>query len=213
MMNEDKLTAAAASVAEWQTNVRTINEKIVKAAGVFAESQKIRQEHVLAAALGDHDARERLDHVLEDDRKARELEDLRSSLPIAEAALANAQRAQKSAEVEWRRTEVERLARARVEAAAAIDQAFADFSKAWSEYQALGHELLNLASQAPGANALFLAETVDGVGRLVASLPAKPFLAIRDRFNFMPISTSKSLAASEAAYWRLSPPIDEVKAA
>jgi hypothetical protein len=69
--------------------------------------------------------------------------------------------------------------------------------------------LLNLASQDPGANALFLAETVDGVGRLVASLPAKPFLAIRERFNFMPISTSKSFAAAEASYWRLSPPVEE----
>jgi hypothetical protein len=209
MMNEDKLTAAAASVAEWQTNVRTINEKIVKAAGVFAESQKIRQEHVLAAALGDHDARERLNHVLEDDRKARELEDLRSSLPIAEAALANAQRAQKSAEVEWRRTEVERLARARVEAAAAIDEAFADFSRAWATFESLGHELIGLASAEPNANALYLAETADGVGRLVASLPAKPFLAIRERFNFMPISTSKSFEAAEASYWRLSPPVEE----
>jgi hypothetical protein len=212
MMNEDKLTAAAASVAEWQTNVRTINEKIVKAAGVFAESQKIRQEHVLAAALGDHDARERLNHVLEDDRKARELEDLRSSLPLAEAALANAQRAQKSAEVEWRRTEVERLACARVKAAAAIDEAFADFSRAWATFESIGHELIGLASAEPGANALYLSETVDGVGRLVASLPRIPFLAIKERYPFMAVSTSKSLAAAEAAYWRL-PPADEAKAA
>ena len=213
MMNEDKLTAAAASVAEWQTNVRTIADKIAKAEAALAESQKRRQEHVLAAALGDHDARERLDHVLDDDRKAeRELQDLRSALPLAEAALANAQRAQKSAEVEWRRTEVERLARARVEAAAAIDEAFADFSRAWATFESLGHELIGLASAEPGANALYLSETVDGVGRLVASLPRIPFLAIKERYPFTAVSTSKSLAAAEAAYWRL-PPADEAKAA
>ena len=210
MMNEDKLTAAAASVAEWQTNVRTINEKIVKAAGVFAESQKIRQEHVLAAALGDHDARERLDHVLEDDRKARELEDLRSSLPIAEAALANAQRAQKSAETEWRRSEVVRLARARVEEAAAIDRALSEFSKAWSEYQALGLQLFNVAADDHAGNIHGFTESVDGMLRLAAALPHQPFYDLRWRHSFAPIGSGPPLATAESTYWRL-PPV-EVKA-
>jgi hypothetical protein len=208
MMNEDKLTAAAASVAEWQTNVRTINEKIVKAAGVFAESQKIRQEHVLAAALGDHDARERLDHVLEDDRKARELEDLRSSLPIAEAALANAERTLKSAETEFRKKEIERLAYARVGAARQIDQALADFSAAFADYEKLGRELYAAASDFQ--NQISLSETFDGMARLSAALPMKPFYDLRHRHSFAPIGTSSSLALSESMYWRL--PLVEVKA-
>jgi len=107
---------------------------------------------------------------------------------------------------------VVRLATLRIQAAAAIDSAFADFSRAFDTFASLGSELLDLASQEPGANSLFLAETISGEARLAASLPAKPFLALRERFNFMPISTSKSLAAAEAAYWRL-PPIEVVKAA
>jgi hypothetical protein len=211
-MMTDKLNQAAASVSEWNTKIWKLREGIGKAEAVHAEGEHRRQQHVLDAALGDPEAKQRLEAILDDDRKAeRELQDLRSALPLAEAALANAQRAQKSAEVEWRRTEVERLARARVKAATAIDEAFADFSRAWATFESIGHELIGLASAEPGANALYLSETVDGVGRLVASLPAKPFLAIRDRFNFMPISTSKSLAAAEALYWRL--PDDEAKAA
>ena len=106
-----------------------------------------------------------------------------------------------------------RLARERVAAAAAIDSAFADFSRAFDTFASLGSELLDLASQEPGANALFLAETISGEARLVASLPARPFLQIKERYPFMPISTSRSLAASEAQYWRLSPPTESEKAA
>jgi hypothetical protein len=131
---------------------------------------------------------------------------------LATDRLKEAENAHRAAEVEWRKAEVERLARARVAAAAAIDQAFADFSKAWSEYSALGGDLFDLASQEPGANALYLSETIDGVGRLVASLPAKPFAAIREKYPFMAISTAKSMADSERSYWRL-PPVEADKAA
>jgi hypothetical protein len=209
----DKLNEAAASVTTWRDRVRTIQENIAKAESVAAVSIRARQENVLAASLGDDAARENLSTVLEDDRRAeRELQDLRLALPLAEQELRTAEAAHRAAEVEWRRTEVERLALARVEAAAAIDSAFAEFSRAWALFESLGHELLDLASQAPGANALYLAETVDGVGRLVASLPRNPFLAIKEKFPFMAVSTHKSLADSERSYWRL-PAVETTKAA
>ena len=157
-------------------------------------------------------AKNTLDKLLTEDLAAeRTLADLRLVLPQAEAELRTAENAHRAAEAEWRRAEVNRLARERVAAAAEIGKAFAYFSKAWANYSALGDELLGLASQEPNSNALYLAETISGEARLVASLPAKPFLAIRERFNFMPISTSKSFAAAEAAYWRL--PAVEVRAA
>jgi hypothetical protein len=185
----------------WQLPRRKKSSRAVN----FVGSRMFCRPHVATVA-----AKNTLDKLLTEDLAAeRTLADLRLVLPQAEAELRTAENAHRAAEAEWRKAEVNWLAVARVKAASAIDQAFADFSTAWSEYQALGHELLNLASQDPGANALFLAETVDGVGRLVASLPAKPFLAIRERFNFMPISTSKSFAAAEASYWRLSPPVEE----
>jgi len=210
--HESNLEAAAAAVHEWQAKVRTISQNIEEAEAVVAASARRRSEHVLAASLGDDAARKHLDHVLQDDRQAESnLEDLRLALPLVLEQLKASEHAHREAEIEFRRARVHHLARQRVEAGAAIDQAFSDFAAAWSDYESLGHELLDLASQEPGANVMYLSETVDGVGRLAASLPAKPFLAIRERFNFMPISTSKSLAAAEAAYWRL--PVDEAKAA
>jgi hypothetical protein len=209
---QSKLEQSAAAVAEAQANVRTITENISKAEAIVAAAAHRRTEHELAAALGNYESRNHLEQILRDDSEAeRQLQIQQRALPLALERLKSAENAHRDAEAEQRKADVSRLARERVDAAAAIDQAFADFSKAWSEYQALGHELLNLASQEPNSNALYLAETVDGVGRLVASLPAKPFLAIREKFNFMPISTSKSFAAAEAAYWRL--PAIEAEAA
>jgi hypothetical protein len=212
MMN-DRLNEAAAAVATWRDRVRNLTENIAKAEAVAAASVRARQENVLAASLGDDAARANLAAVLEDDRRAeRELQDLRLALPLAESELRTAEAALRIAETEFRRSELDRLARERVAAAAAIDQAFADFSRAWATFESLGHELLDLASQAPGANALFLAETISGEARLAASLPRNPFLAIKEKFPFMAISTHKSLADSERSYWRL-PAVDEVKAA
>jgi tRNA U55 pseudouridine synthase TruB len=213
MHHESKLEAAAASVSEWNTKIRKLREDIAKADATLAESRHLRQTHVLEAALGDSAAKENLATVLVDDRKAeRELEDLSLALPLAESELRTAEGAHRIAETEFRRSEVERLSRSRVEEAAAIDRAFADFSKAWSKYESLGHELLGLASES-GSNALYLAETISGEARLVASLPRNPFLAIKEKFPFMAVSTHKSLADAERSYWRLPPIESETKAA
>ena len=211
MMNEDKLNQAVAAVAEWQTNVRTINEKIATATAALSEAKKRRQESVLSAALGDHDARERLDHVLEEDRKADlDLEILRSSLQIAETELASAERAQKDAEAEWRQAEVYRLARERCSAAAAIDAALAAFNDAWIEYTKIGQQLFSASIDRQ--DQLYLAENFDGLRRLASALPHQPFFDLRHRHSFAQIGGGAPLAVSEAAFWRL--PIDEaVKAA
>jgi hypothetical protein len=211
MMNEDKLNQAVAAVAEWQTNVRTINEKIATATAGFAESQKRRQEHILSAALGDHGARERLDHVLEEDRKAElDLEILRSSLQIAETELASAERAQKAAETEWRKVTIDNLARERCSAAAAIDAALAAFNDAWIEYTKIGQQLFSASIDRQ--DQLYLAENFDGLKRLASALPHQPFFDLRHRHSFAQIGGGAPLAVSEAAFWRL-PPAEAVKAA
>jgi hypothetical protein len=213
-MMSDRLNEAAAAAHTWRDRVRTLTENIAKAEAVAAASVRARQENVLAASLGDVAAKENLATVLEDDRRAeRELQDLRLALPLATSKLTEAEATHRAAEAEWRKAEVDRLARERVEAAAEIDRAFADFSAAWSRYESLGADLLDLASQEQNSNALWLSETVSGVARLVASLPAVPFLQIKERYPFMPIATSKSLAAAEAQYWLLSPPTESEKAA
>jgi hypothetical protein len=207
---QSKLEQSAAAVAEAQANVRTITENISKAEAIVSAAAQRRTEHELAAALGNHESRNHLEQILRDDSEAeRQLQIQQRALPLALERLKSAENVHRAAEAEWRKAEVNRLARERVAAAAEIGKAFAYFSKAWANYSALGDELLGLASQEPNSNALYLAETISGEARLVASLPAKPFLAIRERFNFMPISTTKSFAAAEAAYWRLSPPVEE----
>jgi hypothetical protein len=212
-MNGQSNKTAADEVAFWRGLVQKIQADIGIAEATVSGSEARRTKHTLAAAMADDDAKKHLATVLEDDPRAeRELRDLKLALPQAEAELANAERALKAAEAEHRRAEVERIALLRVEAAAAIDRAFADFNKAWATFSDLGSELIGLASQDPGANALYLAETVSGEARLVASLPRNPFLAVKEKFPFMAVSTQNSVADSERNYWRL-PPVDEVKAA
>jgi hypothetical protein len=201
------LEEAGASVATWRDRVRTLNENISKAEAVAAASVRNRRENVLAASLGDDAAKINLAEVLEDDRKAtRDLEDLRLALPLAEQELRTAENDHRVAEAEFRKAEVVRLARDRVEAARQIDQAFADFSAAWQRYESLGHQLYNAASY-DHQNQIYLSETCDGLARLSAALPMKPFYDLRHRHSFAPIGTSSSLAAAESSYWRL--PTDE----
>jgi hypothetical protein len=211
--HHDKLEAAGAEIADWNAKIGKLREDIAKAEAALADSTRIRQQHVLEAALGDDGAKNRLAGVLQADREAeRQLDDLKMALPAALERLRAAESEHRAAEVEWRKVELDRISRCRVAAAEKIDAAFAAFSSAWIEYEQLGRELLGLASQDQNANALYLSETISGEARLAASLPAKPFLAIKERFHFLPVSTSNSLAAAEALYWRL-PPVEADKAA
>jgi hypothetical protein len=212
-MHHDRLNKATAAIADWNARIFKLRDDIAKAEAALADSTRVRQQHVLDAALGDDGAKQRLEGVLEADRKAeRQLDDLKIALPAAMERLRAAENDRRVAESEFRKAEVNRLARKRVAAAAAIDQAFADFSKAWSEYEALGKELFNAAADDHAANIHSFTESVDGMLRLAAALPHQPFYDLRWRHSFAPIGTSSSLAAAESSYWRL-PPIEETKAA
>jgi hypothetical protein len=212
-MMTDKLNQAAASVSEWNTKIRKLREDISTAEAALADSTRIRQQHVLDAALGDDGAKSRLAEVLNADRDAeRRVADLQLALPAALERLRAAENDHRTAEAEWRKAEVNRLARERCEAAAAIDKALSDFSKAWANFEALGLQLFNVAADDHAGNIHSFTESVDGMLRLAAALPHQPFYDLRWRHSFAPIGTSSSLAVSEAAFWRL--PIDEaVKAA
>jgi predicted nucleic acid-binding Zn-ribbon protein len=210
-MHESNLDAAAALVADKRKNVSDIRAAIAAQEKVIAAGEQRRQAHTLQAALGDVAAKDALAKLLHEDIAAeRILADLRLSLPQAERELANAEQAQKSAEAEWRRFEVVRLARDRVEAAGAIDQAFADFSAAWQRYSDLGRELYSVSEDNP--NQIYLAEHLDGLLRLAYALPHQPFFDLRHRHSFAQIGGGAPLAVSEAAFWRL-PPAEEVRAA
>jgi chromosome segregation ATPase len=206
----NKLEAAAEAVAKCRQHVQEIRSAITGQEEIVAENERHRQAHTLQAALGDVAAKEALAKILHEDLAAeRTLADLRKALPQSERELANAELSQKAAESEFRKKEVERLARGRVAAAAEIDQALADFSAAWSKYESLGRELF--AAACDHQNQISLGETFDGMARLSAALPAKPFYDLRHRHSFAPIGNGGPLAIAEAMYWRL--PAVEAKAA
>jgi hypothetical protein len=208
-----QLESAAAAIADWNARIWKLREDIGKAEAALAESQHRRQEHVLEAALGDHDAKSRLADVLNADRDAeRHFADLQLALPAAMERLRSAENDHRVAESEFRKAEVNRLARLRCLAAAEIDQAFADFSKAWAEYSALGLQLFNVAADDHAGNIHSFTESVDGMLRLAAALPHQPFFDLRHRHSFAQIGGGAPLAVSEAAFWRL-PAAAAVKAA
>jgi hypothetical protein len=205
-MMTDKLNQAAASVSEWNAKIWRLREDISIAEAALAGSTRLRQQHVLDAALGDDGAKSRLADVLNADRDAeRHLADLQLALPAALERLRAAENDHRVAEANFRKAQVDHLARQRVAAAAAIDKALADFSTAWADFEQIGHQLYNVAAH-DHQNQIYLSETCDGMARLSARLP-KPFYELRHRHSFAPIGTSSSLAAAESSYWRL--PTDE----
>jgi hypothetical protein len=200
MMNP-KLEAAA-KVTEWQLKVWTINEKIAAASAALASSEARRRENALAASLGDADAQKNLDQVLQDDIRAqRDLDNLKLSLPLAEAKLREAEGELRAVEAAVRKAEVGRLALDRIEAAKAVDQALSEAAVALQRYQDLGNSLLEILVD---PNNMSTNEGVEGWHRVARSLPA-PFATLQKRLPGVFFGGGGSLAQAEASYWGVTP--------
>jgi hypothetical protein len=196
-----KIESAAATVTEWNARIWKLREDIGKAEATLAESAHRRQQSVLDAALGDGGAKQRLEQVLADDRKAeRELADLKMALPLAEAKLREAENAHRAIEVELRKTEVNRVALERLEIAKLMDKAMAEYAAAFDRYQALGRELFGLC--ADGTNVSNW-DHIEGWSRVAKSLPA-PFVTLQKRLPGVFFGGGGPLAQSEASYWGVS---------
>jgi hypothetical protein len=205
------LESAAALVAECRKNIADIRSAISKREEIVADSDRRRQPHTLQAALGHVAAKDALAKILHEDLAAeRTLADLRKVLRQSEAELLAAENAQRAAEVESRKAEVNRLARQRCAAAEKIDAALSAFSSSWAEYESIGRELFN--ASVDRQDQIYLAEHFDGLLRLASSLPHEPFYSIRWKHSFAAIGTSSSLAILERQFWRLPAP-EEAKAA
>jgi hypothetical protein len=196
-MNE-KLNEAAAEVTKWQSTVWSINEKIATAETTLAASEARRRESALMASLGDADAQKNLDEVLQDDiRAVRDLENLRLARPAAEAKLKEAEAAHRAIEVDVRKSQVNKLALERIEAAKEVDQALADAAKALQRYQELGEELFSLTAD---PRRMSLGDEVRGWSRVARSLPA-PFVTLQKMLPGVFFGGGGSLAAAESAHW------------
>jgi hypothetical protein len=193
-----KIEATAAAVSEWQMKVRTINEKIATAEAAFAASEARRREHALAASLGDDAAQKNLDQVLQDDiRTQRDLDNLKLSLPLAEAKLREAENAHRAVIAEVRKAEVAKLVLERIDVAREYDRAAAE-SAAWLQrYHAIGNELHAILADPMNMS---LNEGVEGWHRVAKSLPA-PFATLQKRLPGVFFGGGGSLAQAEASYW------------
>jgi hypothetical protein len=196
-----QLESAAAAIADWNARIWKLREDIGKAEATLAESTHRRQQSVLDAALGDADAKQRLEQVLADDRKAeRELADLKMALPLAEAKLRQAEGAHRNIEAEIRKSDVNRLALERLEVAKEMDRAMAEYAEAFERYQSLGRELFGLC--ADGTNVSNW-EHIEGWSRVAKSLPA-PFVTLQKRLPGVFFGGGGPLAQAEASYWNVS---------
>jgi hypothetical protein len=186
----------------WRSLVQKIKADLVIAEAAVSGSEARRREHALAASLGDHEAKKRLESVLDDDRRAeRELQDSKLALQQAQVELRNAENAQRAAHLEFRKAEQIRLAKARVEVARKIDAAMASFSSSWAEYSDIGRALYAISDDYP--NQIYLAEHLDGLLRLAAALPHQPFYDLRHKHSYAQLGGGQPLAISESMFWRL----------
>jgi hypothetical protein len=197
----DKLNEAAAEVASWQSKIWAINEKIATAESTLAASERRRRENALAASLGDATARANLDEVLQDDiRAVRDLENLRLALPAAEQKLREAEAARRNIEAEIRKSDVNRIALERIEAAREVDRALADAGAALQRYQELGEELFAIVAD---PRRMSLGDEVRGWHRVARAVPAY-FATLQKMLPGMFFGGGGSLAQAEASYWNVS---------
>jgi hypothetical protein len=192
-----QLDSAAAAIADWNARIWKLREDIGKAEATLAESTHRRQQSVLDAALGDDGAKQRLEQVLADDRKAeRELADLKMALPLAEAKLREAECAHRNIEAEIRKESVSRIVLDRIEAGKEFDRTIAVAGVALQRYLDLGGDIWPLVIDPYGSTR----DQVEGWMRIAKSLPA-PFETLQKRLPGVSFGGGGPLAQSEASYW------------
>jgi hypothetical protein len=195
-----KIGATAAAVSDWQLKVRTINEKIAATSATLAASDTRRRESALAASLGDDAAQKNLDQVLQDDIRAqRDLDNLKLSLPLAEAKLREAENLHRAEETSARKHDINRLVLERIEVTRQIDEVLASsLEPLLQTYEKLGHELFPLCVD--HSSFVSRGEEIAGWLRVAKSLPPS-FKTMQQRLPGVDFGGGPKLAVSESQYW------------
>jgi hypothetical protein len=195
--HHDNLEAAAAEIADWNAKIWKLREAIAKAEAVLAESEGRRRQHALEAALGGDIAKKHLEQVLRDDRDAaRQLEDLRLALPLAEAELKTAENAHRAIAAEVKKSRVNELVLERIAEAEDVTAALTVAGEALRRYLDSGAEIYALTDDLFGSRR----DEVEGWNRIAKSLPA-PFADLQNRQPGVFYGGGGSLAQAEASYW------------
>jgi hypothetical protein len=203
---EDAVAKTAAEAACWHAKFKALEGQIADWTHAVTTATKLREEHGLAAALGESTALAAVKKARAEQHEAEQhLADLAAiALPASRVHLANAEKAAAAARHALAMHHGEKLMRQRVAAAAQMDQAFAVCAAAFGEYERLGQELqnfpdLNLAQG--GGMARW--EDAAGLKRIAAAVPI--CLTKLPAWTWTHPSARVPLADSEADFWSLPP--------
>jgi hypothetical protein len=211
---EDAVAKTSATAAGWVAKVKALEIQVADWTHAVTTATSLREQHALAAALGEAHAIVAIKKARAEQHDAEQhLADLSMiALPAAMAHLASAEKAATSARHELAKLIATQIMRARVAAAAQMDEAFAVCAAAFGEYERLGQELqsfpdLNLAQG--GGMARW--EDAAGLKRIAAAVPI--CLTKLPSWTWTDPSKRVALAVSEADFWSLQPKQPEKKAA
>jgi hypothetical protein len=202
---EEAVAAAAETVTDWRAKIASIEEKIAAEDRAIAIAKQHREQHALAATLGDANAIAAIKKARSEQLNAEQiLADLRIALPAAAAELVAAEKAAESARRALAKLQAEEIMRKRIEVAAELDVAVATVARLYGDYEKLGREIVNMPDILPRSVAgVSNFEAAIGARRVRASLPAFFWRlfpgAINDEMK------QESLATSEARFWNLPP--------
>lgn len=210
---ERQVEETSAVVTECKNTIGGIETQFQTANLAKANAKKSRETHALRASMGDAAAIAAAKHARDAQRDAEStIDDLRVALPAAEEQLVAAEKAAASARHALAKLQAEKLMRQRIDVAGKLDAAISEFARLYSEFEKLGHDIVNMPDALPkNLHGMSNVEGALGARRVRASLPAffwKLFPgAIHDEMK------TENLATSESRFWNLPEQPEKAKAA
>ncbi len=201
---EDAVAATAATVANWRTKIAKIETQIATENHAITIATKHREQHALAATLGDANAVAAIKQARSEQHEAEQrVADLAIALPAAAENLAAAEKAAAAARAELGKFNAAVLIRQRVDIACQLDTVIAEFARLYREYEKLGARIEAMDTMPRTMHGASDHEGAMGLRRVRASLPAffwKLFPgAVYDEMK------TENLATSESRFWGLAP--------
>jgi hypothetical protein len=199
---EKTVTETAAVVIEWKNTISGIEAQFQTANLALAKAKKIREANALKASMGDAAAVAAVKLARAEQLAAEQtILDLEIARPAAQAQLAAAEKAAESARCELAKFHAEKLMRKRIDVAAELDVAIADFARLYVEYEKLGREVVAMDALPRSLHGMANHEGAVGLRRVRASLPSFFWRlfpgALHDEMKHEPLATS------EARFWSL----------
>jgi hypothetical protein len=210
---EKQVADTAEVVREWTNSVARIETELNTANLALMRAKKQREAHALNAAMNDPAAIAAVKHARAEQQSAEQTTgDLQIALPEAKAQLAEAEKAAASARAALAMFNAEKIMRARVQAAARMDDALAQASAAYADFERLGRELQSFPDLNFGSSGnMSHWESVAGFRRIAAALP--PFFLKLFPSTWTIEGARESLAESERKFWQVAPETPSEKAA